>query len=218
MKYMKTKLFQQFEDIPCFTKSDLRLVFDGSEKALDGRIERAIKNKIIIPLKKGFYVSYLYWLKEPDKTVFSEFIASKLRYPSYLSLAYILAKNNILTEAVYAITSITVKTKRSYQNQIGSFLYSSIKTELFVGYEQKTYRENNYFTATLAKALFDWFYLRKNLGVDLKEEILEGLRINWENFSLSDFQEFKKYVELSKSNKMAKIAQILAKEVYHVNG
>lgn len=207
-------LFQQLENIPCFSKSDLRLVYSGSENGLNEQIKRAVKNKNIITLKKGLYTTYIYWLKEANKTNFLEFIASKIRQPSYLSLEYILAKNGLLTEAVYPITSITLKCGRSYQNSLGVFNYKNIKNELFFGFEKKQYGKNEYYCASLAKALFDWLYLKKNLNPDLKKVLLEELRINWDNFSSDDFYQFNKFAELSKSKKMAKIAKILRKEIY----
>lgn len=210
---MKQNLFEKFEEISCFNKADLRLVFEGSEDALNERIKRAIRNKIIIQLKKGLYTTNIYWLKEPDKTAFIEFVASKLRYPSYISLEYVLAINNLLTEATYPITSITIKSNRIYQNRLGNFNYSSIKRELFIGYQEKRYAKNSYYIASPAKAIFDWFYLKKNIRIN-KNEIIEELRINWENLSYEDFLEFEKYVKLSGSNKMLKINNILKKELY----
>ncbi|EKD55937.1 MAG: hypothetical protein ACD_58C00335G0005 [uncultured bacterium] len=211
---MNTNLFKQFEDIPYFSKADLRLVYNYSENALNEQIKRALKNQIIIQLKKGLYTTTLYWLKEPNKDSFLEFIASRLRYPSYLSLEYILSKNNLLTEATYPITSITIKSGRSYQNSMASFNYSSIKEGLFTGFIEKKYLKNNYYAATPAKALFDWLYLKNNMSQNLKKEIIEELRINWNNFSKSDFKEFKKYVNLSKNFKVAKIAKILKENIY----
>lgn len=206
---MQKNLFKQFENIPCFSKSDLRLVYNYSENALNEQIKRALKNQVIIHLKKGLYVSELYWLKEPNKESFLEFVASRLRYPSYLSLEYILSKNNLLTEITYPITSVTIKSGRSYQNNLASYNYSSIKDKLFIGFVEKKYLKNIYYSATPAKALFDWLYLKNNLSPDIKKEILEDLRINWDNFSIDDFEEFNKYANLSKSQKMAKIAKIL---------
>lgn len=211
---MKEDLFQKFEDIPCFSKADLRLIFSGKEEALNERIKRALKNKTIFQLKKGLYVARLFWLKEPDKTSFLEFVASKICYPSYLSLEYVLAKNNLLTEGTYPLTSITTKSSRVFQNFLGSFRYSSIKEKLFTGFEKRNYASNSYFVATPAGALFDWFYLKKNIRDNLREEVLEDLRVNWENFSQADFQEFKKFIKLSGSKKMTKIAKILEKDIY----
>lgn len=211
---MQKNLFKQFENIPLFSKADLRLVYNYSENALNEQIKRALKNQIIFQLKKGFYTTQLYWLKEPDKESFIEFIASRLRYPSYLSLEYILSKNNLLTEITYPITSITLKSGRSYQNNLANFNYSSIKEKLFTGFVKKKYLKNSYYSATPAKALFDWLYLKNNLSLNVKKEILEDLRVNWDNFSIDDFKEFNKYVNLSKSLKMARIAKILRKEIY----
>ena len=43
--------------------------------------------------------------KEP----YAEYMANRLRLPSYLSLEYVLAKEGLIPEAVYALTSITSK-------------------------------------------------------------------------------------------------------------
>lgn len=211
---MKQNLFKQFGGIPCFSKADLRLVYNYSENALNEQIKRALKKQTIIQLKKGLYTTQIYWLKEPNKESFLEFIASRLRYPSYLSLEYILSKNNLLTDITYPITSITIKSSRTYQNSLASYSYSSIKEKLFTGFIKKKYLKNSYYSATPAKALFDWFYLKKNLSSNLKKELMEDLRINWDNFSREDFEEFVNYVNISKSQKIAKIAEILKEEIY----
>lgn len=210
---MRKDIFNPFEEIPCFTKKNIRISFEGSEFALNERIKRALRNKRIFQLKRGFYVTNIYCLKERDKTAFKEFIASKLRFPSYLSMEYVLAKYDLLTEATYPLTSITTKTGRLYQNFLGTYKYSAIKENLYFGFREFSFYQNRYFTATKSKALFDFLYLKRNLG-NLKTEILEDLRINWDNFSPEDFLSFKKYVLKSKSKKMAKILKILEKNIY----
>jgi hypothetical protein len=211
---MKADVFEPFEETPCFSKKNLRIYFKGSEFALDERIKRSLKNKRIVKLKKGLYTTDTYYLKEPNKTEFKEFIASKLRFPSYLSSEYILSKYNLLTEATYPLTSITLKTGRSYQNPLGMYQYSNIKETLYFGFKEVSFYQNIYFTATKAKALFDFLYLKRNLG-DLNTEILESLRINWKNFSFGDFLLFKKYVSKSMSKKMEKISKILERNIYN---
>lgn len=54
---------------------------------------------------------------------------------SYVSLEYVLAKYGFLAESVFAITSITLKTTREYDSEIGDFYYKNIKETLFSGYE-----------------------------------------------------------------------------------
>lgn len=207
---MNKDIFNIFEKIPCFTKQNLRISWDGSEDALNERIKRALRNKRILELKKGLYTTDIYYLKEPQKTKFKEFIASRLRFPSYLSLEYVLAKYELLTEVTYPLTSITTKTGRTYQNFLGAYRYSNIKKEFYFGLVQVPFYQNKYFIATKPKAMFDFLYLKRNIGV-LKKEILEGLRINWDNFSKEDFSCFQEYVLRAKSKKMERIAKILEK-------
>ena len=210
---MRENIFELFETIPCFTKQSLRLCFKGSEFALNERIKRALKNKQIFKLKRGLYTTNVYYLKEPDKTGFKEFVASKLRFPSYLSLEYVLGKYNLLTEATYPLTSVTLKTTFTYQNFLGTYRYSNIKEKLYFGFEKVPFYKNEYFIASKSKALFDFLYLKRNFG-NLKKEILEDLRINWDNFSKEDFNLFKNYVLESKSEKMKRILKILEKNLF----
>ncbi len=208
---MKKNIFAPFETTPCFSKQNLKSYFQGSDFALDERIKRALRNKQIFNLKKGLYTSSVYYLKEPDKTKFKEFIGAKLRFPSYLSREYVLAKDNLLTEATYPLTSITTKTSYIYQNFLGTYKYSSIKKELYFGFKEVSFGQNKYLVATKAKALFDFLYLKRNLG-DLKREILKDLRINWCNFFVEDLKLLESYVLRSKSKKMEKILKILKKK------
>jgi len=210
---MKEDIFKPFETALCFTKQNLKLYFKGSDFALNERIKRALKNRRIFKLKRGLYVTDIYYLKEFNKTGFREFIASKLKFPSYLSLEYVLAKYNFLTEATYPLTSITTKTTRLYQNFLGIYKYSNIKKQFYFGFNEVSFYQNRYFMATKAKALFDFLYLKRNLG-NLEKEVLEDLRLNWDNFSKEDFDLFKKYVSKSNSKKMEKILKILEKNIY----
>jgi len=204
----KSPFLSILENMPCFTKQNLRLIFNGSSFALDERIKRTLRKKKLLVLKKGLYTSERYYLKEPEKTKFKEFIAAKLRYPSYLSCEYVLAKYGMLSEAVYPLTSITVKTTRTYQNFLGAYVYFNLKEDLFFGFTQEKFYTNFYYMADKAKALFDFLYLKQNLG-NLNQEIKNDLRINWENFSANDLGIFEEYVRRSKSNKMKKITTIL---------
>ena len=81
---------------------------------------------------------------------------------------------------------------------------------MFSGFEQKYWEDKVVYIATTAKALFDYFYLKKvtNLKVDIDQT-----RINWNNFNKSNLMEFKKYVDLSKSVKMARVYECIKTHV-----
>jgi len=200
--------------MPLFSKQNIAIYFKGKINTLNAQIKYAFKIGDILKLKNGLYISNDFYIRSKNKDGLREYVASQLKSPSYLSKEYVMQKYNLLTEAIYGITSVTLKTRKQYQNFLGSFIYSSIKKDFYFGYNEKRYLSNVYFEADKSKAVFDYLYLKKNIGSKLKQEILEDLRINWENFSKEDFNLFYDYCLKSESKKMKRIASILKKSIY----
>ena len=136
-------------------------------------------------------------------------MANILRYPSYISLEYVLSLYGMIPEGVYVITSITTKSSRLFTNKLGNFRYQNIKKSLFLGYNEVDYKNNPVRLASRAKALFDTIYLRSFGNSSLEYELIEGLRLNLDDFIKDDIDEFKSYVDLSNSVKMRKTVKIL---------
>ena len=155
-------------------------------------------------LKKGLYVSAPFYEKT-EKELYAEYMANRLRLPSYLSLEYVLAKEGLIPEAVYVLTSITSKTSRNFTNFMANYSYKNVKTKLFLTIELKSGGKKIYL-ASKAKALFDYFYLTKM--IDFDREILDT-RINWGNFTRKDYEEFGRYAKLAQSKKMSEICKLL---------
>jgi predicted transcriptional regulator of viral defense system len=202
---------KNLENLSYFGKSAISQYIDIKPESLSVDINRWIKEGTLIQLKKGLYTTSNYFERVNDKSLYSEFIANKLRTPSYLSLEYMLQKYSILSEAVYSITSITAKAGRSYNNTIGLFLYRNIKESLFTGFNIMDYNDLKIAKATKAKALFDWLYLKflRTQNVDIKK--LELLRLNIDDFKSKDFKEFKSYCELADIKKYRILGQIITK-------
>lgn len=183
-----------------------------SSSALNKRIHRAIKNKKLVKIKRGFYLSTEAYLQEQDKIKSQELIASQLYTPSYLSLGYMLQKYQLLF-GDGQITSVTTKISRHFANFVGDFKYFNIKKSLYFGFEEIDFQGRKYYVATKSKALFDYFYLKSNLNYrnskKLKRLILEESGIQWNNFSENDFKLFDKYVWQSNSKKMMRIWEII---------
>lgn len=200
-------------DLPYYTKQNLGLALGKNEDSLDYWIKTMIHNQVILPLKKGLYVSsdYLDLIKAKGETeAYLEYLASIIRSPSYLSLEYVLAKYNLIPEAVFAITSITSKTTRAYQSTLTTFYYRNLKAKLFTGFFEKNFGKQTYKIALPAKALFDYLYLRKFSSLlEMKDYLLQDSRINWSELGADDWQTFGQYVELSASKKMLRINKIL---------
>ncbi|MFH1280173.1 MAG: hypothetical protein ABII08_00990 [Candidatus Beckwithbacteria bacterium] len=206
----------KLEQLPLFNKKTAQILIGKSNGNLDKKIERLLKSGYLINLKKGCYVSKLFLDKQTDIKNYTEYLANRLRSPSYLSLDYALFKYNLIPEAINSWTSITTKSTRSYQNNVGVFNYKSIKNNLFTGYNEIKSDGYNIYLASKAKALFDFLYLKRNLGRNLNFELNNGLRINWSVFLETDLKEFTKYVQISDSKKMNSILKII-KEVKNVS-
>ncbi|MBL7158861.1 hypothetical protein ISS85_00075 [Candidatus Microgenomates bacterium] len=200
---------KKFSDLSYFDKNTLSQFIKLSDKSLYAAINRWIKNGKIIQLKKGLYVTGDYIDKMSGKQAYLDFIANRLKFPSYLSLEYVLQKYSVLSESVFSITSITLKSKRIYRNKLGIFIYRSIRESLFTGYAIK---KNNGFEikeATKAKALFDYLYLKLFRIKSPDKQLLNSFRLNLDEFSSEDKREFDDYCQLLGIKKYKKLPLLL---------
>lgn len=204
----------------CFTKHELFLRFceaspSRSMATFNSLIQRALKRRELLQLKKGLYITMAVYLQELDKRKLSEYIASQLYEPSYISLEYVLEKHHLLfrDEAAGSITSITTKTGRTFTNFSGSYVYSNVKSSIYFGFEEVDFHGQKYHIATKAKALFDYFYMDSTLDYrnekHLRHQLFEELHIQWANFSEKDFQKFNSYVWGLHSFKMMAIRRVM---------
>lgn len=211
-------MLDQFKDTPYITKQNLGLLLGKTDRNLDYWVSKMVKNSNLLVIKKGLYVPKYYFdiisaANPQEKEAFFIYLANIIRQPSYVSLEYVLSKYNFLAEATFAITSITLKSTRSYTTDIGTFYYQHLKKELFYGYTIKTFRDKQIREASFAKALFDFLYLRTfSSDTEMKDYLLSTGRLNWELISTAQKKEFKEIVQISKSSKMQSILFILEKE------
>ena len=199
---------KEIEGLPFFNKNQASLLIGKKGKNLDKKLEQLKRIGYLLKLKNNWYVSDPYYqLKE--KNGYTEYIANTLRFPSYVSLEYVLAKEGLIPEGTFSITSITSKSTRTYRNFLGTFIYKHIKEALFTGYRDDEWELKRIKRATRAKALFDFLYLKKLSNN--KQDLMVDLRINWEHFHRNDYLEFITYVKLAQSKKMSSIANMLEK-------
>lgn len=206
IKYQK-----ELDSLPYFNKNQASILIGKKGRNLEKKIDQLKRIGYLLNAKNGLYVSSFFYEKV-DKKNYLEYMTTVLRFPSYISLEYVLAENNLIPEAVYPITAITTKSSRVYKNYFGSFVFRSIKKTLFLGFIEIDWEFGKIYKATRAKALFDFLYL-KPLN-NLKQEIISDLRINWDNFDKKDVEEFQEYVSISQSIKMMKILIVMQKKIY----
>jgi predicted transcriptional regulator of viral defense system len=199
------------EKLPFFEISDISPL-NNDKNFLKVLFYRLSKKKELHSLKKGFYASDKFienMKREGLLSAYVEFVGNVIYRPSYLSLEYVLEKYGVLSEAVNSITLVSEKRTNKFSNDLGSFTYRKIKKPLFLGFEIKQKGGFLIAEATLAKAMFDFLYFRKNILSSISQ--IEELRLNLDNFSKKDFKELEMYVKLEKSKKMREIFNILIK-------
>jgi len=202
---------EELEKLPFFNKNTACILIGKQGKNLDKKIAQLGRIGYLKTIKKGMYVSTGYVDKELGES-YMQFMANVLRSPSYISAEYVLAREGLIPESVYWITSITIKSSRKYSNFLGNYLYRNIKNSLFLGFKEKNWNNTIIYTASKAKALFDYFYLKSTYNI--RADVYDA-RINWDNFSEDDLLELVKYVKLSKSIKMNNILNVIKK--YYVS-
>lgn len=195
-----------------FTKNTLKSVIGGNEVAFCANVARWIEKGNLIQLKKGVYVTKEYWQLCLDKQSYSELVANILKKPSYLSGEYVLQKYGVLSESVFSITSVTRKKTRVYNNKLGTFSYSSIKKNLFTGFDIVFKSGYEIKEATKAKALFDYLYYRLRVVPEINQEVVDSFRLNLADFKKNDWDDLQNFVELSGNKKFTNLVSYL-KEV-----
>lgn len=186
------------ENVPFFQKNILKIIFaDIKPDSLTQKIRRLIKNGTIIQLKRGLYTTRVYFRTNQDEINLRIRFANKIRYPSYVSGAYMLQYYNMLTDIVHPVTSVTVKSSRKYSNKIGEFIYYSISEKLYTGYIAKKDGDNTIYIASRAKALFDFFYFKYWGTKKFPDNLKERERIDYDALGKNEIKQFKNYCALS---------------------
>lgn len=138
-----------------FSPEELRRFFSVEKWAIQAFIKNHTQD-LFIKLRNGLYA-----LRSNPPSELE--IASRLYFPSYISLEYALAHYRIIPETVYSITSATTKITRTFVVQDKSYEFNRIKKEAYRGYQIEKQGEATILIAEPEKALVDYLYF-----VDLK--------------------------------------------------
>lgn len=148
---------------------------------------------------------------------FNYFVSNKIYQPSYVSTTSALDYYNILSESTFWVSAISNKKTLIIKNKLSNFSYKSIKSELFIWFKLIKIWKYDIFLATKAKAIFDYFWYKKNMFKYFNFEELESFRLNLDLINKKDILEFGKYAKVSKSKKMSQLYSLLQKYVARRN-
>lgn len=215
---MKLEILHPFEQIPYFTLEGFKQA-SGMEAAESVRVllHRWAKSGHILQLKRGMYMTRRFYERHRADYLFSAAVSSMLMPQSYLSLEFILQRHNLLTEVTYPVTCITTKNTRRIVNSLGTFSYRNLRADLYHGFTITEYFGIRIAQASLAKALFDFLYLRPLPAAyrSPKINLADELRLNLDEFSTIDRAEFFHLIEESQSRKMNAILNNFRSNVWH---
>lgn len=207
---------EKLDYLPYFTLQAVSQVAGTSLQATRQLLSRWEKNGKIIRLKRGCYMSREFWLMHKNDFDFMAMVSAIIQPDSYLTGAWVLQKYGVMTEGIYSVTAVTTKHTRVVANKIATFYYSNITEKLFNGYKEINYSGVVCREATAAKALFDFFYLRYEHG-GLREknfDLAEDERLNISDWNKTRINEFYRYIKMSRSPKMKRIAKNLKGNVW----
>ncbi len=210
---MKKANLDYLNNLLLFTKESLRQ-WEKNEDALNFNIKYWTKNELIIPLKKGKYILKSRFDKEENKDLYLEYLANKIYEPSYISGEYVMSKYNLLTEAVYGVSSVTTRKTKMFDNKLGRFDYYSLSPRLFFGFEITKFYSADIMVAKKPKAVLDYLYLRFFKNSIISEKSVEELRINWENLNKKEFEDLEKYARIIKNKRTQEVIGLIKKKYY----
>ncbi len=183
---------------PIFSLNDLKL---EKLKVFPYQLSNWVKKGYIVKLKNGLYA-----FSDRSTELLNEHIAFSLYQPSYISLEWALSEYGLIPEMVYNITSITTKAPRTFKNKFGSFIYRSIKKELFFGYKKMQKNNQVYLIASPEKAFCDFLYLNSGNIKDKKD--FDSFRFNEDMLKKLNKQEVEKICKIINYQELIKIINI----------
>ena len=122
------------------------LLKDTADKR--GKIARMIQSGDLIQLRRGLYAT------RPELNPLC--IAAGIYGPSYISFETALSFHGLIPEAVYEITSATLRRPKEFENKFGRFRYRRLPETVYpIGIERMTESEIPFLIASPTKALCD---------------------------------------------------------------
>lgn len=202
------------ENIPrdYFTSQELANLFPDSSNLRHSLVKRALASGDIIQIKRGLY----YLAPRFQKKSINPYTFSQLIYgPSYISLESALSWHGWIPEAVYGITSVSLKKSKTFKTPIGCYSYIRVPQKILFNLVKRVTDKNGniFFMAHPLKALLDYLYIHKkkwgglievsgDLRIDQQElkkippQTLKLLQDNYSNSRIKGFLDILK-TELS---------------------
>jgi len=211
---MYNNLLEKLSELIVFTPVMVMQLTENRDRTVLQWLSRQEKRGKIIRIKRGKYMTRQHYLTHKSEPGFVASVAHIIEPNSYLSAEWVLQKFGVLSESVYKVTSKTTKHTKTVENEIGEFIFTQIKPELFSGYRKVWCGRSWGYEASKMKALFDYFYQRKTLQRlrDHGYSIRESERLNLDELSEKEISELERFARIARSPKMTMVVNNLKEQ------
>ncbi|MBI1869699.1 MAG: hypothetical protein HYS07_00735 [Chlamydiae bacterium] len=175
-----------------------------------GLVNRAIAHGDLVHIRQGLYLLAERYRRR-RVNLFE--LAERIYGPSYVSLESALSYHGWIPEAVYEVTSASMKRSREFHAPIGTFSFKSVsKNAFYVGVERVVRDQTIFFMANPWKALIDYIYVYKKDWKSLKP-VRESLRVEDEFLNEVDPELLDELLESYGSQRVEKFILGIQKEI-----
>ncbi len=200
-------VLKDFASFPYFTLESYKQlagIENGHIQTARVQLSRWHEAGHVLRLKRGVYMPRAFYERHASEADLLVAISAILLPQSYVSSLFILQQAGIVTETTFPITAITPKNTHTIVNDLGTFTYQHVADRFYHGFSAHEYYGVTFFRASLAKALFDYLYLRPLASLERRSSynLAEELRLNMERFPRETCLSFEDLVRQSDSPKM----------------
>ena len=174
-------LFKDYSGHPYLSELELEARLMGTPNSRYSKVKRWAAQGHLSHIRRGLYCLQAgLGVKKPHPYELAQYIYG----PSYISLESALSFHQLIPEAVYTTTSVTVKRTKEFNTPLGVFSYQHLPTENFLT-EVTLIQENDYsfFMAKPWKAICDYIFCYKKEWNGF-EPLEKSLRIAREDLPL----------------------------------
>ncbi len=200
--------------LSAFTHEMLEELLDPSVRNVNAKISYMVKKGELLRLKKGVYA-----FGEDYRSSGVDMIsaANILYVPSYVSFEYALSHYGLIPERVYEVTSATLRSKKSFETELGRFTYRPVPLQGYALGVDWLYDKVNggKLIATPEKALCDKIRADRGIGRLTQEKLsayLEyDLRIDMEMLLAFDEVLVLEIAQAYRSGNLQNLSKIISK-------
>ncbi|MDQ3192356.1 MAG: hypothetical protein M3Q58_12250, partial [Bacteroidota bacterium] len=155
-------------------------------KRPNDKIQDLLSKKILIPIKRGLYITGPVLEGQSPEPIL---IANILSGPSYVSMTYALSHYGWIPEKVYEVSSVTIKVSEIFKNELGIFTYTKLPLPYYsFGITQLKIRDDQYaLMASAEKALCDTVINTKGVNLRSKNEAKQWLAVASRSFTITPY-------------------------------